>query len=506
METVAQEWDSNGKPIQASASPAAPQHTEWDASGKPIAATPAPPQSEGFFHSLAAQFGLTPEQLQASQKDQEDHPVKTVLKSMMGPGGQVLEGLYNQGKISLGEVKQAVHDAANGNGAGAAVHAVGAVPIVGQAMLKASEQTPANRKDPYLKQVLDTATDPGTMGTLVGASANAAPLAAGAIEAGPTGDAALAAAAKPVQAVVSGAKPAVGRAILLGKTPAEAYESAMKPSPAIDSADRAAMVQTGLQNEIPVSKGGVQKIGDLIDTLNQKIKDTIAADPNRPIDPNAVATRADSARAKFANQVNASGDLKAIEDSKQQFLQEQGASNGQPAPNMNAADAQAMKQGTYRVLAGKFGEQGSASVEAQKSLARGLKEEIATQFPELSNLNAAESRLLDLQPVLERAVNRISNHQAVGIGTPVAGVAAATLTGSAGIGKVAMVLKGVLDNPLVKSRLAIAISKSAKVSMPTAINRVNSYAASLAATSAAHQESGDNSDQSTTQPASPEDK
>ena len=55
---------------------------------------------------------------------------------------------------------------------------------------------------------------------------------------------------------------------------------------------------------------------------------------------------------------------------KQQFLQEQGSVNGQPAPMMNASDAQAMKQGTYQVLKGKYGEQGSASVEAQKALAR----------------------------------------------------------------------------------------------------------------------------------------
>ena len=118
----------------------------------------------------------------------------------------------------------------------------------------------------------------------------------------------------------------------------------------------------------------------------------------------------------------------------------------QPAPPMNAADAQAMKKGTYTVLGGKYGEQGSASVEAQKALARGLKEEIATQFPEISNLNAQESKLLDLQPILERAVNRISNHQLVGIGTPVTG-AAATAMGGPTIGKAAMVLKAVLDNP-----------------------------------------------------------
>jgi hypothetical protein len=146
---------------------------------------------------------------------------------------------------------------------------------------------------------------------------------------------------------------------------------------------------------------------------------------------------------------------------------------------MNASDAQTMKQGTYRVLAGKYGEQGSAAVEAQKALARGLKEEIANQFPEINGLNAAESKLLDLQPVLERAVNRIANHQTIGIGTPVAGAAAKAVTGSGGAGVVASVLKSVVDNPTVKSRLAIAVSKGAKIPYGQAAARVQAYSTAL---------------------------
>lgn len=280
--------------------------------------------------------------------------------------------------------------------------------------------------------------------------------------------------------VENAAKKAGGRAVLLGKTPEAAYESALKPSTTLSQGERAAVVKTGLEQEIPISKGGLEKLQDRIETLNQSIKDEIASDPNRPIDPNKVATRADQAKAKFAQQVNKGTDLNAIEASKQQFLDENPGS-------MGAADAQAMKQGTYRVLKGKFGEQGSASVEAQKALARGLKEEIASQFPEIAKLNANESRLLDLQPVLERAVNRISNHQAIGIGTPVAGAAAKAVTGSGGVAAVASVLKGVLDNPGVKSRLAIAISKSSKIPISQAAARVQAYSVSLGATAASSQ-------------------
>lgn len=316
------------------------------------------------------------------------------------------------------------------------------------------------------------------------------------------GTVALGEAGGAVRAALPKASTVVGRAALLGKTPEAAYESALKPSTTLSQAERAGVIKTGLEQGIPISKGGLEKLGGQIEAVNDAIKGEIAKDPNRPIDPNKVATRADEARAKFAQQVNAGGDLQAIEDSKRQFLNEQGAKIGGQAPPMNAADAQVMKQGTYRVLKGKFGEQGSASVEAQKALARGLKEEIAEQFPEIKGLNADLSKMLDLEPILERAVSRISNHQAIGIGTPVAGVAAEALTKSSGVGIVASVIKGVIDNPNVKSRIAIAVSKSSKIPISQAMAKVQAYSAALAASAASSQ--GGSPDDTPSQSSTPQ--
>jgi hypothetical protein len=305
--------------------------------------------------------------------------------------------------------------------------------------------------------------------------------------------------AKAVPLAVKG----VQRGVLLGKTPEAAYESALKPSTTLTEAERSSLVKTGLENEIPVSKAGIEKIGDLVDNLNQRIKGTIAQDPNRPISPQSVANRADAVRGKFANQVNPSADLAAIDASKQEFLDQYRSQPGAPGPTspIGAADAQAMKQGTYRVLRGKYGEMGSASVEAQKALARGLKEEIASQFPELNNLNAAESKLLDLEPALERAVARTGNHQIIGIGTPAAAGAGTILTGSGKIGAAVGMMKAVLDNPMVKSKLAIAVSRASKVPISVANARVQSYVTSLGQFSAAQGSvsSGDNSSSQATQ-------
>ena len=333
------------------------------------------------------------------------------------------------------------------------------IPMVGDTLATAEQQS-------------DAGNNSGAMGTMTGLGLTAL-------------------APKVIPKILEAAPELAGRAALLGKTPQAAYESALKPSTALPQFMRTNVVQTALDHGIPISKGGLESLGDLIDDYNQKIKDVINTDPTRPIDPNKVAIRADDARAKFAKQVNASGDVAAIDASRQQFLTEQGAMPGRPAGPMDAAAAQDMKQGTYETLKGKYGEQGRASEEAQKALARGLKEEIAQQFPEIRSLNATESRLLDLQPILERAVNRISNHQSIGIGTPIAGAAAKAVTGSGSIGVVAGTLKAVLDNPFLKSRLAIAVSKGAKIPFSQAMTRVQAYSSALGLPAGASEESSD---------------
>lgn len=264
----------------------------------------------------------------------------------------------------------------------------------------------------------------------------------------------------------------LGRMLLLGKTPEGAYESAMKPSTTIPAATRGRLAQTGLSEGIPVSQAGVEKLSGLIDNVNQKIADTVAADPNRPVSTAPAVQNLQGVRQRFATQVNPRSDLQAIQEAGDEFQQTYGQ-------QMPAEQAQAVKQGTYRALGDKaYGELKGASIESQKALARGLKDELATQFPELNDLNARDSRLLDLQDSLERAVNRIGNHQAVGIGTPIAAAGVRAVTNSNKLAAVAGFMKAVLDNPNVKSRLAIALSQG-KIPSPLVVPKIAGYAGAL---------------------------
>lgn len=266
------------------------------------------------------------------------------------------------------------------------------------------------------------------------------------------------------------------------------YQSALKPSTILGTSEVANVVDTGLKAAIPVSEAGAEKLSGLINDLSDKVKAQISggAKAGATIDPAAVAQRTQGLEARFANQVNPDADLNAIRASRQEFIKNQVRSlpPGQEGPvalrQIPVDEAQAMKQGTYQQLSSKaYGEMGSAVTESQKALARGIKEELEVQFPEIKGLNAQEGRYLNLDEVLQRAVRRINNHQLIGIGTPMAATAGAAAAGGPGAA-VAAVLKLALDDPIVKSRLAIALNK-AGTGMPyaTATAKVGAYSGLL---------------------------
>lgn len=255
------------------------------------------------------------------------------------------------------------------------------------------------------------------------------------------------------------------------------YQSALKP-PVTASLDKTAgMVNAGLENSVPVSPAGLEKLGSAIDDLNQKITAVVNSNPSRNINKFAVASRLSDTADTLSKQVNPEKDLATVGGAGNEFLRN--------APgNIPADQAQAMKVGTYQQLKAKYGQMGVAQVEAEKALARGIKEELATAFPELNSLNAQESRLLELQPALERAVSRNANHQLVGIGTPIAGGAVGLASGSPAAGAVAATVKAIVDNPMVKSKLAIALYRAGKnsgqaINMGQAFAKVAAYSAAL---------------------------
>lgn len=102
---------------------------------------------------------------------------------------------------------------------------------------------------------------------------------------------------------------------------------------------------------------------------------------------------------------------KADEQAAQKALEQWQSSRGA----MPVQVAQKLKQGTYKSLAGKYGEVGSASTEAQKALARGLKDQIAEAVPGIGQLNAQEAALLKTLDVAERRALMEMNKNPAGL-------------------------------------------------------------------------------------------
>lgn len=189
-------------------------------------------------------------------------------------------------------------------------------------------------------------------------------------------------------------------------------QSALKPTIAtLKNGDAATAINTMLDQGINVSKGGLEKIHGKIDLLNDEIKSSIANSPAR-IDLQKVAVPLQDKLAQFKMQVNPNADLNSIKNAWQEF-QDHPLLNGKT--DISVQLAQDLKQGTYQQLNKKYGQMGSADIEAQKAIARGLKEGIANQVPEISGLNAQESALFKTLSVAERRVLMESNKNPMGL-------------------------------------------------------------------------------------------
>jgi len=188
-------------------------------------------------------------------------------------------------------------------------------------------------------------------------------------------------------------------------------QSAVKPTIAqLKSGDADTAVQTLLDYGINPNKAGVDKLRALIDEKNQAIANEIG-NANAFVDKSDVLNALAGTRQRFGAQVSPTSDLAAIQGVENDFL----AHPNYPGQLIPVQDAQKLKQGTYGVLKDKYGQMGSAETEAQKALARGLKDEIAAAVPAVGPLNAEESRLIKTLNVTERRALMEMNKNPMGL-------------------------------------------------------------------------------------------
>jgi len=385
--------------------------------------------------------------------------------------------LYGMAKATRDQASKAVGSFSKGRVSEGVGHALGAVPMLGTSAASigeriggAPEMPPPQRLDSD-PRTAEEATPPDLAGGLTEAGMMVAP----------------AIAKLPV---VQRGTDALGRALATQgyKTGAKMYQSILKPSTVNTQAQNARIINTGLKERIPLTKGGRNTLQGKVDALQEQVGEHI----NRgdaaglTVDPEAAAARTTRSKAEFATQVDPDADLNAISGVKGRFLDrhsteapytkirptdadeagiagafvKEGEGTTRVSKPIGLKEAQAEKQGTYRRLKDKYGELSSAEVEAQKDIARGLKEEVYNQVKQqygvdLTAIGQREARLLDLDGSIERFLNRHGNNQSIGIapGIHAAGLRAMFSRSAAITGALANFF--LEKNPAIASRIAI---------------------------------------------------
>jgi hypothetical protein len=190
--------------------------------------------------------------------------------------------------------------------------------------------------------------------------------------------------------------------------------SALKPSKKQhETGKAAAAVETMLRQGYSPSKSGVEQMRMEIDRLNDEISKSIGGS-QATIEKQKVVARLQDLLKKFEMQVTPGADVNAVRAAGEEFMEHPMLAGKQEIPVQLAQD---LKRGTYKALGSKsYGEQKGASTEAQKALARGLKEEVAAAVPEVAALNALESELLNARKIAANRVAMDANKNPLGLG------------------------------------------------------------------------------------------
>ena len=199
-----------------------------------------------------------------------------------------------------------------------------------------------------------------------------------------------------------------------------------------------------LEERIPTSRAGADKLHGRVDDLHNQVDDLLA-NSGAQASTKPLVSELDATRATFEKQLVPADDLAAVDGTLENLLQNDALArtrfvpeqvptgivdaSGQPImrtqmrpagrellDRVPVGELNTLKRGTYKRLGPKQygGELKSASVEAEKALARGARQSIEDVVPEVGPLNAKQAELLDLLDVLDDSVARTAKNNPIG--------------------------------------------------------------------------------------------
>lgn len=241
------------------------------------------------------------------------------------------------------------------------------------------------------------------------------------------------------------------------------YESALKPAPSIPTSHREKMITIGLENAVqgkpyrPTQKQ-VYALGRQITNMVEQADNIVveSAKAGDKIQTKPIADSIDDVISAFKEGPTYKSEVAQLEAIKKEFLANKGT-------EMPTDAALKMKKRIYK-LAEKYYQSGKTQVipakyEADKSMARAVKEELEVLYPKTAPLNKEASRQIEFGKILERAANRTGNRELFSIFDFFSGNVGATLAGGKGAVTGGM-FSYVTSNPQMKSIIAKQIMKA----------------------------------------------
>lgn len=237
------------------------------------------------------------------------------------------------------------------------------------------------------------------------------------------------------------------------------YESAAKWSTKLGPEERAAITETALKNQIPLSYEGLGKVQSKLGELGNKMDNLIlnATDQNIKIPATKVLESLKDVKKKSGGfKIEAAQDIKEINDIEKRFktyLKQQKITSVTPQ------ELQKFKEDAYkRIDFGRAPEKPSVAKEqAYRSMAESARTSLEGFMPELRSINTQYGALKELQPNLQKAVGRIENRDLMGLGATAKTGAGGALGGIPGA--VVGFGQSLLDSPKIKGKAALELYK-----------------------------------------------
>jgi len=252
-------------------------------------------------------------------------------------------------------------------------------------------------------------------------------------------------------------------------TPTGLFESATKMSTKIPQKERVRLANVALESGIMPTMKGLNKIDDKIAKIDNTIADMIdkADTTGKKMPLGKLFKEFKKLKEERLLSTKAKEGVRAINKIRKSML-EANAKIGRG--KLTPKEVQTLKKTVYKDLQGAYEniKNSTASIKAQKAVARSAKEYLEELLPEIKQLNKTDSDLIKLRSALEAPASRIRNHQLMGIGSGIKIGTGAGVGAAAGSPELTALLTGlataqsIFDHPMVKSKLAIVLDKLQK--------------------------------------------